>query len=49
MTRMPVFLEPVVKQSIRLQANLDVARKLCSYPGPVLLVRRSKDEVICIE
>ncbi|KAL1130834.1 hypothetical protein AAG570_012075 [Ranatra chinensis] len=47
--RMPAVLEPIVKLTIRQYANLDVARQLVHYPGPILLVRRANDEIICLE
>ncbi|XP_075229818.1 phosphatidylserine lipase ABHD16A [Lycorma delicatula] len=47
--RMPLTLEPLVKQTIRYHCNLEVAEQVCQYPGPVLLIRRAEDEVICLQ
>lgn len=47
--RMPMSLEPLVKQTIRYHCNLEVARQICQYPGPILLIRRAEDEVICLQ
>ncbi len=44
--KMPQFLSGVVKVAIENNVNLDVASQLVEYPGPVRLVRRTKDEMI---
>lgn len=44
---MPRWLEGVVKLAIREHINLINYEQLCRYPGPVLLIRRTDDEVIC--
>lgn len=36
----------LVDKTIHSYMNLNIADQLCRYPGPVLLVRRSKDEMI---
>ncbi|XP_063244909.1 phosphatidylserine lipase ABHD16A [Bacillus rossius redtenbacheri] len=47
--RMPRFLDPIVKRTIRDFINLNNYQLLMHYPGPLLLVRRTEDEVICTE
>ncbi|XP_065216129.1 phosphatidylserine lipase ABHD16A isoform X1 [Planococcus citri] len=46
--QMPKFLEPIVNVSIRDHANLDVASQLTQYCGPIVLIRRSEDEIISL-
>ncbi|XP_039287570.1 phosphatidylserine lipase ABHD16A isoform X2 [Nilaparvata lugens] len=46
--RMPQSMEPIVRETVRQHCNLDVANQMCQYPGPVLLIRRSADEIICL-
>lgn len=46
---MPGWCEPIVKLAIREHVNLDVYELLSKYPGPVLLIRRTDDEVISIK
>lgn len=38
--------EPLVSKAIYAHMNLNVADQLSRYPGPVLFIRRSKDEMI---
>ncbi|GBP22504.1 Tigger transposable element-derived protein 6 [Eumeta japonica] len=45
---MPPFLEPVVREVIRGHVDLHVAQLLEKYPGPVQLIRRTNDEIICL-
>lgn len=45
---MPRIIEPIVKIAIRQHVNLNVAEQVVKYPGPVLLIRRSFDEVIAL-
>ncbi|KAJ1525091.1 hypothetical protein ONE63_009933 [Megalurothrips usitatus] len=47
--RMPSSLEPLVRRTIRDYINLNVAEQLIKYPGPVQLIRRTDDEIICTE
>ncbi|KAE8743992.1 hypothetical protein FOCC_FOCC009358 [Frankliniella occidentalis] len=47
--RMPSALEPLVRRTIRDYINLNVAEQLIKYPGPVQLIRRTEDEIICTE
>jgi len=44
--RMPAFMSEVVKRAVRDHINLNVESQLISYPGPVSLIRRSRDEMI---
>ncbi|KAG8194553.1 hypothetical protein JTE90_013300 [Oedothorax gibbosus] len=44
--RMPISWKPLVVKTIRDHMNLHNADQLCKYPGPVLLVRRTRDEII---
>ncbi|GFU16528.1 hypothetical protein NPIL_547091 [Nephila pilipes] len=44
--RMPVSWKPLVVKTIRDYMDLNNAEQLCKYPGPVLLIRRTKDEII---
>ncbi|KAL3284192.1 hypothetical protein HHI36_018356 [Cryptolaemus montrouzieri] len=46
--QMPDVISPIVKIAIREHVNLNVAEQLVEYQGPVLLIRRSVDEVICL-
>ncbi|CAG9770407.1 unnamed protein product [Ceutorhynchus assimilis] len=46
---MPGWWEPIVKLAIREHVNLDVYEQLVKFNGPILLIRRSEDEVICIK
>ncbi|XP_023726366.1 phosphatidylserine lipase ABHD16A-like, partial [Cryptotermes secundus] len=47
--RMPSLLEPIVRKTIRDYINLNNYQQLSKYPGPILLIRRTDDEVICTE
>lgn len=44
---MPSWLEPIVKIAIRDHIDLNIGEQLIRYNGPILLVRRAEDEVIC--
>lgn len=46
---MPSWTQPIVKVAIREYINLNVYEQLAKYPGPVLLIRRTEDEVICLK
>lgn len=45
-SRMPPSWKPLVVRTIRDYMNLNNGEQLCKYPGPVLLVRRTQDEMI---
>nr|CAD7256650.1 unnamed protein product [Timema shepardi] len=47
--KMPQLLAPIVRTTIREYINLNNYQLLTNYPGPVLIVRRTEDEVICTE
>lgn len=47
--QMPKYLESIVKLAIREHANLHIYEQLSKYPGPILLIRRTEDEVISIK
>lgn len=47
--RMPAFLSSLVQLTIRSFADLTVSKFLVQYGGPVLLVRRTDDEIIAIK
>lgn len=47
--RMPESLSNVVKIAIRDHCNLNNNDLIVNYNGPVLMVRRTEDEVICTE
>lgn len=49
LNQMPVYLESIVKLAIREHANLHNYEQLSKYPGPILLIRRTDDEVISIK
>lgn len=44
--RMPSLLEPIVKCAIYENINLNVTDQLIKYPGPIKLIRRTRDEII---
>ncbi|VDK46130.1 unnamed protein product [Anisakis simplex] len=44
--RMPKSCASIVKYAVRTYINLPVAKQLSLYNGPVLLIRRSQDEMI---
>ncbi|XP_064616388.1 phosphatidylserine lipase ABHD16A-like [Liolophura sinensis] len=44
--RMPELLKDLVTTTIKKYMDLQNAEQLCRYPGPVLLIRRSRDEMI---
>lgn len=44
--RMPEYFENFVEFTIRSYLNLNIAEQLIRYPGPVLLIRRTRDEMI---
>ncbi|XP_060534495.1 phosphatidylserine lipase ABHD16A [Cylas formicarius] len=46
---MPKWWEPIVKLAIREHVNLNIFEQLSKYPGPILLIRRTDDEVICLK
>uniref|UniRef100_A0A4W4E4C1 Phosphatidylserine Lipase ABHD16 N-terminal domain-containing protein n=1 Tax=Electrophorus electricus TaxID=8005 RepID=A0A4W4E4C1_ELEEL len=43
---MPDSWRPLVTHTVRKYMNLNNAEQLCKYQGPVLLIRRTKDEII---
>uniref|UniRef100_A0A671NNV2 Protein ABHD16A-like n=1 Tax=Sinocyclocheilus anshuiensis TaxID=1608454 RepID=A0A671NNV2_9TELE len=43
---MPDSWRPLVTHTVRQYMNLNNAEQLCRYQGPVLLIRRTKDEII---
>jgi hypothetical protein len=45
---MPHWWETIVRLAIREHVNLNVFEHLSKYPGPILLIRRTEDEVICL-
>ncbi|XP_074083583.1 ABHD16B [Macrotis lagotis] len=46
---LPPFCKGLVEHTVREHFNLNVAEQLCCYPGPVLLIRRTLDEVVNTE
>ncbi|OQV11421.1 Protein ABHD16A [Hypsibius exemplaris] len=49
LARMPKPLGGLVTRVVRHYLNLNVAELLCRYDGPVLLIRRTLDEIIATE
>lgn len=47
--RMPAAWEGIVKLAIRDYINLNIAEQMYQYPGPILMIRRTEDEIICTE
>lgn len=47
--RMPEAVSGIVKIAIREFVNLHNAELIKQYPGPLMLVRRTEDEIICSE
>lgn len=47
--QMPLWLESVVKLAIREHVNLHNYEQLSKYSGPILLIRRTDDEVISLK
>jgi len=47
--QMPRVAEKLVAFTVKEFTNLNVAENLVQYPGPVLLIRRSNDEIIALE
>uniref|UniRef100_A0A8B9REU1 Abhydrolase domain containing 16A n=1 Tax=Astyanax mexicanus TaxID=7994 RepID=A0A8B9REU1_ASTMX len=45
-TDQPLCIRPLVTHTVRQYMNLNNAEQLCKYQGPVLLIRRTKDEII---
>uniref|UniRef100_V9KRE8 Abhydrolase domain-containing protein 16A n=1 Tax=Callorhinchus milii TaxID=7868 RepID=V9KRE8_CALMI len=43
---MPESWRPLVTRTVRDYLNLNNAEQLCKYQGPVVLIRRTKDEII---
>nr|XP_008529505.1 PREDICTED: abhydrolase domain-containing protein 16B [Equus przewalskii] len=43
---MPHSWKGLVVRTVREHFNLNVAEQLCRYPGPVLLLRRTQDDVV---
>lgn len=46
---MPSWWESIVKLAIRDFVNLNIFEQLAKYPGPILMIRRTEDEVICLK
>jgi len=44
--RMPAMMSGLVSRAVRGHINLNVAEQLAQYPGPVRLIRRTRDEMI---
>ncbi|XP_055378721.1 phosphatidylserine lipase ABHD16A [Condylostylus longicornis] len=47
--RMPEKLSGIVRIAIRDYVNLNHAEMINYYSGPVLMIRRTEDEIICVE
>ncbi|CAH2013607.1 unnamed protein product [Acanthoscelides obtectus] len=45
---MPRWWGPIVEVAIREHVNLNIIENLVKYPGPVFIIRRTEDEVICL-
>jgi len=45
-SKMPASWRTLVERTIRIYLNLNNAEQLLRYPGPVLLIRRARDEMI---
>ncbi|XP_028926739.1 protein ABHD16B isoform X3 [Ornithorhynchus anatinus] len=43
---MPSSWKGLVVRTVRRHFNLNIADQLCRYPGPVLLIRRTQDDVV---
>lgn len=43
---MPAWTESIVRLAVREYVNLNISQQLIRYPGPILLVRRTEDEII---
>ncbi|KAK7505112.1 hypothetical protein BaRGS_00003682 [Batillaria attramentaria] len=48
-TKMPQSWKSLVAISLRTYMNLNIAEQLIKYPGPIKLIRRTKDEIITTE
>lgn len=46
---MPSSWKSIVTTTVKYNLNLNVAEQLIKYPGPVVLFRRMRDEVIALE
>lgn len=46
---MPKAITSIVKIAIEDYVDLNNIKLLKKYPGPILFIRRSEDEVICTE
>ncbi|XP_021341768.1 protein ABHD16A-like [Mizuhopecten yessoensis] len=44
--RMPQFAKGLVSRTIKTYLNLNNLEQICQYPGPVLFIRRTQDEMI---
>ncbi|XP_013406643.1 protein ABHD16A-like [Lingula anatina] len=44
--RMPQSWRGLVSMTVRRYLNIPISSQLCQYPGPVLLIRRTNDEMI---
>jgi len=45
-TKMPASWEGLVEHSLKSYMDLNVGKQLIEYPGPVLLIKRTRDEII---
>ena len=45
--RMPASMSGLVTRAVRNYINLNVGEQLSKYTGPLRLVRRAMDEMIC--
>ncbi|XP_071443915.1 phosphatidylserine lipase ABHD16A [Hetaerina americana] len=46
---MPKSWGPLVRMTIRDYINLNIYEQLSKYPGPIHLIRRTEDEIICTD
>ncbi|CAH1787289.1 unnamed protein product [Owenia fusiformis] len=44
--KMPESWQGLIRNTVRQYMHLNIAEQLCQYPGPILIIRRSKDEII---
>ncbi|CAL4067207.1 unnamed protein product, partial [Meganyctiphanes norvegica] len=47
--RMPSWMRGLVTTAIRQHLNLNVSDNVARYPGPITIVRRLRDEIICTQ
>ncbi|XP_049818714.1 phosphatidylserine lipase ABHD16A-like [Aethina tumida] len=46
---MPNWLHSIVEAAVNNYININISALLVNYPGPILIIRRTRDEIMCLD